>query len=184
MKRYFILKIFAAVVVISNLAGCDQVYRLLQKEGAEEKDLLGEVIPFESNLKVLEIQKLLKLYGYNPGAVDGKFGANTRLAIEKFQTDNSLPVNRFVDQKTWQLLNVFSQSGLVADASVNIAKVQLALKTAGFNPGKIDGKLGSRTLIAVKEFQQARHLAPDGRMGFKTLSQLLKYLAPAPSKGF
>ena len=41
------------------LCGCDAIYRVLDKEGAEEKELIGEVIPFEKNLVVEEIQSLL-----------------------------------------------------------------------------------------------------------------------------
>ena len=40
------------------LCGCDALYRVLDKEGAEEKELIGVVIPFETNLVVEEIQHL------------------------------------------------------------------------------------------------------------------------------
>lgn len=158
--------------------GCDVVYRVLQKEGAEEKELLGEVVPFEPNAKVEELQRLLKLYGYSVGTVDGKLGVNTRSAIEKFQRDNRLSPHRFVDRRTWERLNLFYRSGLVQKGEVNISKVQTALQNAGFNPGPIDGRMGRKTLEVLKEFQKANALAPDGKMGFKTLSKLADYLTP------
>src|SRR5262245_21903949 len=109
------LRCFLFLALGFNLCSCDSVYRLLQKEGAEEKELLGEVIPFRSNPKVLEVQKLLKLWGYSSGKVDGKFGPNTRAAIKKFQMDRNLKVSRFLDKTTWAELNQFEKYGLVVD---------------------------------------------------------------------
>ena len=161
-----------------NLCGCDAVYRLLQKEGAEEKELLGDVIPFRSNPKVLEVQKLLKIWGYGTGKMDGKFGPNTRAAIKKFQTDRKLKVTRFLDNQTWNELNRFEKYGLVNNGDLNMKGVQTALKAAGYNPGVIDGKGGRRTEEAVKKFQQDIGLKADGRIGARTLIRLSKYLQP------
>ncbi len=162
--------------------GCDHVYRLLQKESAEEKELLGEVLSFEPNPRVEELQKLLKLYGYNPGTIDGKFGQTTRRAVEKFQKDNGLKPSRFVDRSTWERLNIFSSSGLVDKGEVNIAKVQTALQNAGFDPGKADGRMGKKTLEALKKFQKANALLPDGKTGFETLNKLVSYLKETDDK--
>lgn len=88
-------------------SGCDVVYRMVDKEGAQEKDLLGEVIPFEQNYTVKEVQTLLSLYGYNPGRIDGKLGNQTRNAIERFQKDAGLKTTRYVDEATWGQLKIF-----------------------------------------------------------------------------
>ena len=157
-------------------AGCDFLYRILQKEGAEEKDMLGEILPVEPNAKVEEIQKLLKLYGYNPGTPDGKFGLNTRNAIEKFQKDNNLTVNRFVDRATWERLHVFDSTGLISDFRINVGRMQQALKNSGISPGALDGKMGRKTQVALKNFQKKENLSADGRVGFQTLSRLAQYL--------
>src|SRR3989338_9807840 len=100
------------LVFLLTSAGCDRLYRLLQKESAEEKEILGEVLSFETNPRVEELQKLLKLYGYSPGTIDGKFGQTTRRAVEEFQKDSGLKTSRFVDRATWERLNIFSSSGL------------------------------------------------------------------------
>lgn len=55
-------------------------------------------------------------------------------------------------------------------------KVQLALYTAGFDPGKIDGKMGTQTIQAVKDFQEANGLKSDGIVGKETWEKLQKYL--------
>lgn len=181
--RLITLKIILAVFVLTSATGCDFIYGLLQKEGAEEKALVGEMIPFEPNPKVIEIQKLLKLYGYRAGRIDGGLGVNTRIAIEQFQLDNGLKVTKFVDKATWEKLNIFKDRQLVVDGEVNLMMVQAALKNAGFSPGKPDGKDGPKTQEGIKKFQKAMGLKPDGRIGFKTLSELYDFLpAPVPAQ--
>ena len=168
--------IFIGVCLIS-LTGCDGIYRLLQKEGAEERDLLGEVVLHQRNEKVLEIQKLLKLYGYRIGTPDGVLGGNTRTAIESFQRAYGLKPNRFVDKVTWERLHIFDRYGLLLKGDLNIAKIQEALKAAGINPGRVDGKLGKRTQQAIIDFQKREGLKADGKVGWQTLSHLAKYLS-------
>lgn len=167
-------------MVISLMAasfnGCDFVYRVLQREGAEEKELIGEVVPFEANAKVLELQKLLKLYGYPIGNPDGQLGPNTRKAIAMFQEDQGIKVSRFVDYITWDRLNMFVDSGLIIKGDVNTWAVQKALRNAGFNPGPIDGKYGAGTDKALRSFQKAMGLTPDGKIGFRTLRELHDFL--------
>src|SRR3989338_7713827 len=119
-----ILIFLLALFLLPFASGCDFVYRMLQKEGAEEKDLIGEVNPYESNATVERVQKLLKLYGYKTEAADGRMGANTRLAIKNFQEDNNLNVTRFVDNATWEQLNIFEETGLVIAGEVNVKAVQ------------------------------------------------------------
>lgn len=49
---------------------------------------------------------------------------------------------------------------------------QLALERAGFSPGLIDGKVGPRTHLAVREYQIARNLKPTGEFDAATLDAL------------
>ena len=175
-RRNFLIGMILYGCLLCTAGGCDALYRLLHKEGAEERSLLGSVVSIDPNPKVEELQKLLKLHGYNPGAIDGQLGINTRNAVKKFQKDNGLAVNQFVDKATWERLNIFSQSGLVAQGEVDVRKVQTALTAAGMNPGEIDGKMGAKTQRALKAFQRAHGLKADGAIGVKTLSQLMKEL--------
>ena len=55
-------------------------------------------------------------------------------------------------------------------------KVQLAVYAAGFDPGKIDGKMGPRTVQAIKNFQEANGLEVDGVVGKGTWEKLQEYL--------
>jgi len=157
-------------------SGCDFVYRMVHKEGAEEKELVGDVLPHESNLAVEEIQSLLKLYGYNPGNVDGILGRRTRDTVERFQRENGLEGSRVVDQATWQKLSVFKNNGFVVDNKLNVRLVQEVLKKAGFDPGQMDGKFGPKTKSAVLRFQEAHQLKVDGKVGYQTLTKLSLFL--------
>ncbi|MCM8796798.1 MAG: peptidoglycan-binding protein [Candidatus Omnitrophica bacterium] len=55
-------------------------------------------------------------------------------------------------------------------------EIQIALKNAGYDPGKIDGKMGRQTIEAIKAFQAANNLKPDGRVGKATWKVLGEYL--------
>lgn len=169
----FFLSIVATVFF---LGGCDFVYRMVDKEGAQEKDLLGEVVPFEQNFTVKEVQTLLTIYGYNAGRVDGKLGNQTRNAIERFQTDSGLKVTRFVDEATWAQLKIFKDYTLVEDNQLNIRLIQEILKAAECYSGKVDGKFGKKSIEAVKKFQKLNGLKADGRIGYKTLAAMTRYL--------
>jgi hypothetical protein len=158
------------------LSGCDILYRALDKEGAEEKQLVGEIIPYESNLVIEEAQALLYLYGYNTGKMDGMLGLRTRNAIEKFQVDNGLKPSRSLDKATWERLNIYKENQLIVDQQLNVLLVQKLLKAAGFDPGDIDGKMGAKTKTAVLNFQETKGLNADGKIGYQTLSKLAGYL--------
>ena len=55
-------------------------------------------------------------------------------------------------------------------------QIQFALKKAGFYKGAIDGKIGSQTRRAIREFQKSKGLKPDGIIGQKTWEELSKFL--------
>ena len=57
-------------------------------------------------------------------------------------------------------------------------EIQTALKNAGFYTGNIDGKIGPQTKKAIEEFQKAKGLKVDGKIGTKTWSALSAYLNP------
>lgn len=53
-----------------------------------------------------------------------------------------------------------------------VAAAQRRLSELGFEPGPIDGLMGPRTREAVRSFQRAKSLSPDGRLNAKTLKAL------------
>lgn len=58
----------------------------------------------ESQPTARQIQTALKNAGYYFGAIDGKIGRQTRLAIKEFQRANNLKVSGKVGEQTWNLL--------------------------------------------------------------------------------
>ncbi|MCR4336818.1 MAG: peptidoglycan-binding protein [Candidatus Omnitrophica bacterium] len=184
--RVNVLKTYTKIVLLCvclwGCCGCDAIYRLLQKEGAQERDLVGEVTPLDLNENVEKVQKLLKLFGYSIGEPDGILGGRTRDTIEDFQNDQGLPPSRFIDKATWERLHQFEELGLVVEEEVNVAKMQEALKKAGFDVGAIDGRMGQRTQQAIRKFQEKNGLKPDGKVGIKTLTSMSRYLATPNTK--
>ena len=56
--------------------------------------------------------------------------------------------------------------------NARIMKIQRALKSAGHNPGPIDGNIGSETMTAVNAFQRARGLPVDRYLNMATVRAL------------
>ncbi len=53
-----------------------------------------------------------------------------------------------------------------------VTQIQQALKTAGYNPGPIDGVIGRETMQAVNAFQKAKGLPVDNYLNIQTLKAL------------
>ncbi len=94
---------------------------------------------------------------------------------EVSQRQGALEANLQAAQAS-QATQTESGSPRKAASSLNHRQVQLALKTAGFYAGPVDGKLGPQTKEAVKAFQRSNGLTPDGTVGSKTASLLSRYL--------
>jgi peptidoglycan hydrolase-like protein with peptidoglycan-binding domain len=66
-----------------------------------KKKAIGEI---KARPKINQVQIALKNAGYNPGAIDGKMGKETRDAIRAFQRANNLNVDGRIGKETWGLL--------------------------------------------------------------------------------
>jgi peptidoglycan hydrolase-like protein with peptidoglycan-binding domain len=67
--------------------------------------------------RVLALQKKLKALGYDVGTPDGLFGAKTRAAVVKFQTDKSLGVDGIVGPQTFAALDAACQANSACAAA-------------------------------------------------------------------
>ena len=175
MKRrlsFFLLLLF----LCQSIVACDFIYYQLDERGAQEKEILGEVIPFEKNQAVQKIQVLLDLYGYSPGRVDGVLGQQTRDSIKQFQVDRELKADGKVSKKTYEAILIFEQKQLVRNGKLNIELMQEVLKAAEVYAGKVDGDYGPKTEQAVRDFQSMYGLDVDGKVGFNTLEKMSTYL--------
>lgn len=77
--------------------------------------------------------------------------------------------------KMYHLVEAESLWALSQRGAVNLPQVrelQQKLKDEGFDPGKVDGWYGPDTTRAVKEYQRANNLTPDGDAGPQTLAKL------------
>ena len=61
------------------------------------------------------------------------------------------------------------------DRGALVSLLQLGLERAGQTPGALDGIFGAQTAAAVRAFQAANGLAPDGIAGARTHRALLPY---------
>ena len=69
------------------------------------------------------------------------------------------------------------------EESSRIREIQMALRTAGFDPGSSDGKMGPRTRAAIRDFQLANGLEADGKVGSRTWSKLETILQKKSTSG-
>ena len=59
-----------------------------------------------------------------------------------------------------------------------VRQAQMALRDAGFEPGRIDGVMGPKTEAALREFQSAQGLPQTGKLDATTQQQLMAAQAP------
>lgn len=128
------------------------------------------------------LQFWLKLWGYNPGAVDGVFGGNTKNAVIAFQTANGLSSDGIVGPKTWNAVNNLSpqNSVLRRGSRGQIVRYLQAKLYSKLYPISVDGIFGPNTESVVKEFQQANGLSADGIVGPKTWQKILDNATSRP----
>jgi peptidoglycan hydrolase-like protein with peptidoglycan-binding domain len=60
--------------------------------------------------------------------------------------------------------------------SASAEDVQKALQKAGYYDGAVDGKIGRKTIDAIKNFQKEHDLKVDGVIGVKTWQAMKSYL--------
>ncbi len=170
------------------------------KKEVEEEKILGPAKGY--NQIVREIQISLKKSNFDPGFSDGRMGWRTREAIRKFQKKNNLKTTGYVDYKTCTKLNigleikrnqnseqkekklannkdyVISVQDLEKELKTlkGIKRIQQALRNAGYDPGFIDGRVGSRTRKSIAAFQKAKALNITGDIDYATWIELCLYV--------
>ena len=82
-------------------------------EVLQEKESTGQLktsSPKVGKPSTKDIQTALKNAGFNPGAIDGKMGNQTREAIKAFQKANGLVADGKVGPKTWSILSNYIEN--------------------------------------------------------------------------
>jgi len=134
------------------------------------------------NIKTLEVQRRLKLLGYDLGntEIDGIMGQCTVNAIKRFQQDRNLLVTGNIDEETWQEL--VDAGYRIGDRLLylknppfrgdDVKTLQLWLKTLGFYKYNENGIFCQKTHNALTEFQKNMKISADSILGGETLKHL------------
>jgi len=122
---------------------------------------------------VRDLQEALKALGYNPGPIDGVFGATTEAAVTAFQQAKGISADGVVGKVTWINIDEADQSEpvlKVGSTGLPVRRAQKRMSLVGYDVGSVDGRYGTATKGAVKKLQQQRGLAIDGVVGPQTWS--------------
>ncbi len=147
--------------------------------------------PNDTGSQVTVLQHALNVLGYTVGKADGIYGGKTVTALKAFQKAAGLKADGIAGTKTLQALAARSGSSSSsssttppgtfdapsttlkpADTGAQVEILQRELNGLGYTVGATDGTYGPATVSAVKAFQQANGLTPDGVVGSKTLAAL------------
>ena len=115
---------------------------------------------------------------------------NTRLAVlETRVTETNQRLDEITQNQqalegsqTKQTPRAQSPAPIKAKTAFTTREVQVALKTAGYYAGSVDGKMGPQTLEAIRAFQRSKGLIPDGKVGSKTATALAKHLTQSSNE--
>ncbi|HLZ67391.1 MAG TPA: peptidoglycan-binding domain-containing protein, partial [Aliidongia sp.] len=126
---------------------------------------------------VRSLQEKLPEHGYRPGPVTGRLDPQTEQAILAYQRDAGIAPNA---RSAWVLKQTLDSVSFArppieaasAGAGNAVALAQQRLAAKGYDPGPADGKLGRRTVTAIKDFQGDRGLPRDGKVSPQLLDLL------------
>ena len=137
---------------------------------------------------VAALQVALRALHLYHGGIDGIAGPGTRRAVRRFQRRRHLAVDGIAGPRTRRALGRRGRPRLGSRAmrrnhrGWDVAALQFMLGRRGFSPGSIDGGFGPATTAAVRRFQRAAGLTPDGIAGPATLRALRRRRAGRPHR--
>lgn len=130
------------------------------------------------------VQRELQNLGYGPLTVDGVPGLLTRAAIMAFEQDNRMALTGEATETLLKRLLLgasgekpaSNETGKVRSqqAEIVLRTVQQSLAALGYQPGKVDGRVGEETERAIREFEMDHGLDPTGRVSAELFSRLAK----------
>ena len=83
---------------------------------------------------VKDLQEALKTLGYDPGAADGRFGAQTEAAVKAFQLAREIAADGVVGRVTWINIDEADQSHPVikaGSAGLPVRRLQSRMSAVG-----------------------------------------------------
>ena len=131
---------------------------------------------------VLELQQSLNQLAFSSLTLNGSYGSATVKAVKAFQKAQKLTVDGIAGTKTLNRLTTRLRESASyprpertlkkGSSGTDVKSVQWRLKLLGYYTGSVDGKYGTNTVKAVKNFQKAKGLKADGICGTKTYDKL------------
>ena len=140
-----------------------------------------------SRSAVQTVQDRLRQAGDYTGRVDGVWGPDSVVALQRYQQTHGLQVTGQLNQATAATmgLNVDALLGTAQPAAAaqatpsanavtpdQVRAVQARLRELGFYRGSLDGVWGPDTQQAIARFQQSRGLEANSQLNPATLSAL------------
>jgi peptidoglycan hydrolase-like protein with peptidoglycan-binding domain len=165
--------------------GCGQVQPLL--DTLENSAVTKAVASLNPNRQeTVAMQTQLRQAGFNPGPVDGVFGAKTKTVLAELQS--GCPMAKDFAQfsvrpsgaaQSTVVTQVAERANLVSAPAISLARarvdvvkpsiapvaphsqeeiriLQLRLRDAGFDPGPFDGVMGPKTQLALQQLQASQ----------------------------
>lgn len=169
------MKTLIPIVTVGLLAGCTGSSAATPAAGTTyaqpQRAAYTQPLP---SAAVRDAQQRLTALGLYAGPVDGIWGPDTQVAVERFQRNRGLQVTGDLNQVTTSAL----QAAPLPSATVR--DTQQRLSALGFYDGAVDGVWGAETRRAVERFQRSRGLAVTGDVNAATASALRSAPPPAP----
>lgn len=155
------------------------------KPDAANSDAFADALDAEGNAETVRaVQRELQHLGYGPITVDGVPGLLTRAAIMAFEHDNRLGLSGEATEALLKRLllgatgdkTTTNETGKIRSqqAEMVLRTVQQSLAALGYQPGKVDGRVGEETERAIREFEMDHGLDPTGRVSAELFSRLAK----------
>ena len=133
---------------------------------------------------IRSVQKELLKRGYGPVVPNGIIGPLSRSAIMAYEFDNALPLTGEATEVLLKRMLDGTPANRTSDPNARKIKspeaeqvvrtVQHSLTSLGFEPGRIDGRVGDETERAIRQFETASGLSPTGRVSAELFSQLAR----------
>ena len=160
------------------------------KTDAARPDRMPDAPDAEGNPETIRaVQRELLTRNYGPLVADGLPGQGTRAAIMAFEHDNRMALTGEATEMLLKriLLGPSGSSGSdtghgkvrSAHAEQLIRTIQQSLASLGYQPGRIDGRVGDETERAIKEFEMDQGLVPTGRISAEFFARVARVLGAA-----
>ena len=157
----------------------------LKARGKDNKTPYSSILRIGSKgSQVTSLQQRLKELGYFKGNTTKYFGPITKKAVIDFQRAKGLTADGIVGPKTWNALKGIKYPEIKDPLCINrptisygakgehVTYLQKRLRDWGYFSSNPTGYFGPKTEAAVRRFQQAKELYPNGVVGKRTWKAL------------